>query len=83
MSISDVNSSFWKVSQGEMKDYLEYCEEPLVSCDFNGNPASAIFIADGTNVVDNRLVKVLAWYDNEWAYSCRIIDLILYISRLS
>ncbi|MDI6704227.1 MAG: type I glyceraldehyde-3-phosphate dehydrogenase [bacterium] len=81
VSISDVNSSFRKASEGAMKDYLEYCEEPLVSCDFNGNPASAIFIEDGTNVVGNKLVKVLAWYDNEWAYSCRIIDLILYISN--
>lgn len=81
VSISDINSSFKKASEREMKGYLEYCEEPLVSCDFNGNPASAILIADGTNVIDNNLVKVLAWYDNEWAYSCRIIDLILYIGE--
>ena len=55
--------------------YLEYREEPLVSRDFNGCPKSAIVDALSTYVIDDKLVKVLAWYDNEWAYSCRVGDL--------
>jgi glyceraldehyde 3-phosphate dehydrogenase len=62
-----------------LKGILEYCEEPLVSVDFRGNPASAIFDAENTMVVDGNMVKVLAWYDNEWGYSCRLLDLAAYI----
>jgi len=52
-----------------------------VSSDFKGNPASAIFDALSTMVIDDNLIKVLAWYDNEWGYSCRLADLIVYIVR--
>jgi glyceraldehyde 3-phosphate dehydrogenase len=59
--------------------YLDYSEEPLVSIDYQGNPHSSIIDADSTKVVDGTLVKVLAWYDNEWAYSNRVLDLILHM----
>ncbi|MBU1852565.1 MAG: type I glyceraldehyde-3-phosphate dehydrogenase, partial [Candidatus Omnitrophica bacterium] len=55
--------------------------KPLVSKDFNGNPHSSIVDAALTNVIDKRLVKVLSWYDNEWGYSCRVVDLIEYIAN--
>lgn len=77
----EVNEAFKKAAEGELKHVMEYCELPLVSKDFNSNPKSAIVDADLTRVIDGNLVKVLAWYDNEWAYSCRVVDLIKYISN--
>ncbi|KPK27267.1 MAG: glyceraldehyde-3-phosphate dehydrogenase, partial [Desulfobacterales bacterium SG8_35_2] len=59
--------------------YLGYSEEPLVSIDYQGNPHSAVVDADSTRVIDGTLVKVLAWYDNEWGYSNRVLDLILHM----
>ena len=64
-----------------MKGILEYCDEPLVSVDFVGNPHSSILDAPSTKVIGNRLVKVLSWYDNEWGYSVRVVDLIKYIMQ--
>ncbi|TET57344.1 MAG: type I glyceraldehyde-3-phosphate dehydrogenase, partial [Dehalococcoidia bacterium] len=75
----EVNDAFRKAADGELKGILEYCDKPLVSSDFKGNPASAIFDALSTMVIDDSLIKVLAWYDNEWGYSCRLADLALYI----
>ncbi|MBL7068773.1 MAG: type I glyceraldehyde-3-phosphate dehydrogenase [Candidatus Omnitrophica bacterium] len=77
----EVNKAFETAALGELKGIMEYCEEPLVSKDFNGNPHSAIIDALSTYVVNKRLVKVLGWYDNEWGYSCRVIDLIEYIAK--
>ena len=74
-----INDAFRKAADGELKGILEYCDKPLVSSDFKGNPASAIFDALSTMVIDDSLIKVLAWYDNEWGYSCRLADLALYI----
>ena len=71
-----INKLFRIASRRELKGILQYTEEPLVSVDVIGNPHSAIFDALSTNVIDDRLVKVLAWYDNEWGYSCRLVDLI-------
>ena len=65
---------------GPMKGYLEICEEELVSVDFTGNPASSILDALSVKVIDGTMVKVLAWYDNEWGYACRCRDLIKYIA---
>lgn len=79
VTVEEVNAAFKKYADGELSRYLEYCEEPLVSRDFNGNSKSAIVDGLSTYVIDGKLVKVLAWYDNEWAYSCRVIDLISYI----
>jgi glyceraldehyde 3-phosphate dehydrogenase len=78
-SVEEVNDAFRKAADGELKGILEYCDEPLVSSDFKGNPASAIFDALSTMVIDGNLIKVLAWYDNEWGYSCRLADLVSYI----
>jgi glyceraldehyde 3-phosphate dehydrogenase len=77
----EVNEAFRKAANGDLKGILEYCDQPLVSSDFKGNPASAIFDALSTMVVDGNLIKVLAWYDNEWGYSCRLADLAAYIVK--
>ncbi len=74
-TIEAVNGAFKEYAAGAMKGILEYSEEPLVSADYIGNPASSIVDGLSTNVIDGRLVKVLAWYDNEWGYSCRCVDL--------
>jgi len=76
-----VNEAFKKACAGPMKKYVQYLTEPLVSTDFTSNPYSAIFDSSLTSVVDNTLVKLYAWYDNEWGYTCRVIDLIEYIGK--
>lgn len=76
----EVNAVFKKAAEGELKGILQYCDEPLVSIDFNGNSNSSIVDALSTKVIEKKMVKVLAWYDNEWGYSCRVRDLILYIA---
>ncbi|MCK4755435.1 aldehyde dehydrogenase, partial [candidate division WOR-3 bacterium] len=75
----EVNKAFKDASQGSLKGYLQYCDEPLVSSDFIGNSYSSIFDAELTKVNGN-LIKVLSWYDNEWGYSVRMIDLLEYIA---
>lgn len=80
-SKAEVNEALRKAADGGMHGILEYTEEPLVSVDFNKNPHSSIVDATLTNVIDKRMVKVIAWYDNEWGYSCRVRDLIEYIGR--
>ena len=78
-TVEEINGRFLKAADGQLKGILEYCDEPLVSSDFKGNPASAIFDSLSTMVIDDTLTKVLAWYDNEWGYSCRLADLVSYI----
>jgi len=80
-TVDEVNLAFKKASQGNLKGILRYSEEPLVSHDFTTDSASAIVDADSTYVIEGRLVKVLGWYDNEWGYSCRVVNLAEYISR--
>jgi glyceraldehyde 3-phosphate dehydrogenase len=63
-------------SEGPLQDYLEYTEDPIVSADIVGNPASSIVDSELTSVLDGTLVKVVAWYDNEWGYSNRVVDLV-------
>ncbi len=75
----EVNEAFRKASEGKLKGILQYIEEPLVSVDFMANPHSSIVDGLFTRMVDNNLVKVLSWYDNEWGFSCRVRDLIKYI----
>src|SRR3972149_3139448 len=82
VSVEEVNRAFREAAQGPLKGLLEYCEEELVSSDFKGNPASAIFDAPSTMVMGGNMVKVLAWYDNEWGYSCRVADLTAYIVEM-
>lgn len=76
-----VNDTFRKAAAGRMKGILEVAEEELVSADFIGNPASAVVDAASTTVVDGVLVNVLAWYDNEWGYACRCVDLARYVGE--
>ncbi|MFQ6070671.1 MAG: type I glyceraldehyde-3-phosphate dehydrogenase [Candidatus Aminicenantales bacterium] len=78
---SEVNAAFSDASHGKLKGILDYTEEPLVSVDFMSNPHSAVVDGLFTRVTDKNLVKVLAWYDNEWGYSCRVVELIKYISK--
>jgi len=75
-----VNQAFKAAAAGPMQGILEYCQEKLVSIDFKGNPASAIFDAPSTVVSGGNMVKVLAWYDNEWGYSCRLADLASFLA---
>jgi glyceraldehyde 3-phosphate dehydrogenase len=79
-SVAEVNAALKKASQGALKGILDFCEEPLVSCDFNGCPASSTVDADSTNVIGGTLVKVMSWYDNEWGYSSRVLDLVNFIA---
>ncbi len=77
----EVNEFFKNASENELKGILQYCEEPLVSVDFMKNPYSAIFDSLSTFVIGGNLVKVMAWYDNEWGYSMRLLDMIKYIGE--
>ena len=79
VSEEDVNNAFKKASETDLKGILEYCEQPLVSKDFVKNPHSCIFDALSTYIIEKNMVKVLGWYDNEWAYSCRVVDLLKYM----
>jgi glyceraldehyde 3-phosphate dehydrogenase len=72
----EVNAAMKRYSDGELKGVLEYTEDPIVSSDVIGNKASSIFDASATMVVAGNMVKVLSWYDNEWGYSNRVVDLI-------
>jgi glyceraldehyde 3-phosphate dehydrogenase len=79
VTVEQVNRALEKAAAGELKGILEYCREELVSLDFRGNPASSIVDAPATMVIAGNMVKVLAWYDNEWGYSCRLADLAQYL----
>ncbi|KJR41038.1 Glyceraldehyde-3-phosphate dehydrogenase, type I [Candidatus Magnetoovum chiemensis] len=74
-----INSAMKAAAEGSLKGILQYCDEPLVSIDFKGNPHSSIFDAALTKVLDNNFIKVIAWYDNEWGYSCRLRDLTSFV----
>ena len=79
-TVEEVNEAFKAAARGRMKGILEVTEEPLVSSDFRGNPASSIVDGLSTMVMGGNMVKVLSWYDNEWGYSCRVADLAAYIA---
>ncbi|MCP2501511.1 MAG: type I glyceraldehyde-3-phosphate dehydrogenase [Deltaproteobacteria bacterium] len=76
----EINAAMKKASEGPMKGILQYVDEPLVSVDFNHDPASSCFDALSTKVIGGKMAKVLSWYDNEWGYSCRLVDLAKYVS---
>lgn len=80
ITAEEVNAALKKASEGEMKGILGYTDEPLVSCDFRGSSVSSTVDSSLTMVVDNNLIKVIAWYDNEWGYSERTVDLAAYIA---
>ncbi|MGH8757174.1 MAG: type I glyceraldehyde-3-phosphate dehydrogenase, partial [Burkholderiales bacterium] len=73
-TVEEVNTVMKQAAQGELKGILNYCDKPLVSMDFNHDPASSIFDATLTKVAGGTLVKVLSWYDNEWGFSNRMLD---------
>lgn len=80
VTAEEVNKAFQAAAKGPLQKILEYCDEELVSCDFKGNPASSIVDALSTMVIEDNMVKVLSWYDNEWGYSCRLGDLVEYMA---
>jgi glyceraldehyde 3-phosphate dehydrogenase len=76
VTVEEVNAAVKAASEGRMAGILEYTEDPIVSTDIIGNPHSSIFDAAGTQVLGGNLVRVMSWYDNEWGYSNRVVDLI-------
>jgi glyceraldehyde 3-phosphate dehydrogenase len=83
VTIEEVNAAFREAAAHEMKGILEYTEDPIVSSDVLGNPASSVYDAKCTMLIGDRMVKVVAWYDNEWAYSTRVVELMKYAHELS
>lgn len=81
-TVEEVNRVFRDRAQGDLKGIMAYSDAPLVSRDFYGDSHSTVVDGLATMVMGNRLVKVLAWYDNEWGYSCRVLDLLLYMARV-
>ena len=75
-TVDEVNQVFSKVAEGKLKGIIEYCNDPIVSIDLVHNAASCIFDSQITMIVDDSLVKICGWYDNEWGYSNRCVDLI-------
>ncbi len=82
VSIDDINNVMKAAANNELKGILEYCEDPIVSSDIIDNEHSCIFDARSTYVVDGNLIKVIGWYDNEWGYSNRMVDLIELIAKI-
>ncbi|MFD2114935.1 type I glyceraldehyde-3-phosphate dehydrogenase [Paenibacillus yanchengensis] len=80
VTVEEVNAALKEASEGAMKGILNFSEEPLVSSDYNGDPASSTIDALSTMVVEGNMVKVVSWYDNEWGYSNRVVDLAAYIA---
>lgn len=80
-TVEEINLAVKEASEGPMKGIIEYCDEPLVSKDFNGNPSSCIFDALSTMVVERNMVKVVGWYDNEWGYSSRVVDVVALLGQ--
>ncbi|HEY4554593.1 MAG TPA: glyceraldehyde-3-phosphate dehydrogenase [Bacillaceae bacterium] len=82
VTAEEVNEAFVLAANGPLKGILQYTEEPLVSVDFNTNPHSAIVDGLSTIVMEGTKIKVLAWYDNEWGYSCRVVDLVSHVASI-
>jgi glyceraldehyde 3-phosphate dehydrogenase len=80
VTVEEVNQALKQAATGPLKGILEFCEEELVSLDFKGNHHSSIIDGPGTMVIGGNMVKILAWYDNEWGYSCRLGDLAVFLA---
>jgi glyceraldehyde 3-phosphate dehydrogenase len=80
VTVDDINKAMKQAAQGNLKGILQYCDEPLVSVDFNGNRHSSIYDSLSTYVMEKRLVKVLSWYDNEFGFSSRMVDLTAFLA---
>ncbi|MBO8171840.1 MAG: glyceraldehyde-3-phosphate dehydrogenase [Bacillaceae bacterium] len=83
VTVEEVNRVLKEAAEGDMSSYIQFTTEPLVSSDFVGNDHSSIVDGLSTMVIGDNKIKVLAWYDNEWGYSCRVLDLVKYASRAS
>ncbi|WNQ11012.1 type I glyceraldehyde-3-phosphate dehydrogenase [Paenibacillus aurantius] len=81
VTVDEVNSALQEAANGPLKGILNYSEEPLVSSDYNGDPASSTIDALSTMVVGDNMLKVVSWYDNEWGYSNRVVDLAAFIAK--
>lgn len=81
VTAEEINSALKAAAENELKGVLQYCDEPLVSVDFKGNPHSSIVDALSTMVIQGNMVKVISWYDNEFGYSNRVVDLVKYIAN--
>jgi len=80
-TVQEVNGALIEASENELVDIMDYTEEPLVSMDFKGDPHSSIVDGLSTMVIGDNLIKVVAWYDNEWGYACRVADLTNYMAE--
>jgi glyceraldehyde 3-phosphate dehydrogenase len=81
VTVEEVNAALKAAAQGPLKGILQYSDKPLVSCDFGGNKHSSIVDSDLTMIVEKNMVKVLSWYDNEWGYSNRLVDLCAIVAK--
>ncbi|WP_400162392.1 type I glyceraldehyde-3-phosphate dehydrogenase [Brevibacillus sp. TJ4] len=81
VTVEEINEALKEAANGKLKGILGYSEEPLVSSDYNGNPASSTIDALSTMVLEGNMVKVVSWYDNEWGYSNRVVDLCQYVAQ--
>ena len=82
VTADEVNAAMKDAAEGPLKGILEYTEDPIVSSDIIGSRYSSIFAADFTQVIGGNLLKTVVWYDNEWGYSCRTVDLIAKVGKL-
>jgi len=82
VTLDDVHSAMKQYAEGPMKGILEFCKDPIVSVDIIGNPHSSVYDSLATMMMGKNLVKVIAWYDNEWGYSCRMVDLLVRIAQM-
>ena len=78
----EINAAMKAAAEGPMKGVLAYTEDPIVSTDIIGNPHSSVFDATATMVIADKMVKIICWYDNEWGYSSRVVDLMRFSHRL-
>ncbi|MHC4076489.1 MAG: type I glyceraldehyde-3-phosphate dehydrogenase [Planctomycetota bacterium] len=81
-TVEDINAAIKVAAEGRLKGILEYCDEPIVSSDIIGNPASSIFDAQCTMIIGEDMVKIVSWYDNEWGYSNRTVDIMEKLARM-
>ena len=81
VTVDEINNAFKEAAAGELKGILGYSDEPLVSIDYKGDDRSSIVDGLSTMVIEGNMVKVVSWYDNEWGYSCRTVDLINYVAE--
>ena len=82
VTAEEINQAVRKAAEGALKGIVEYCEDPIVSVDIVGNSSSSIFDSKSTAVMGDNLVKVFSWYDNEWGYSCRTVDLLKMMAKM-